>query len=64
MEDRVLELEVRSSYQERLIAELDAVVKEFARRVEVLERELVQLRKSTATRADPIGGADEPPPHY
>ena len=40
LEERVTELEVRIAYQDRVIADLDAVVREFAGRVEQLERQL------------------------
>ena len=62
MDERLVELEVRIAYQDKLIAELDEVVRSFARRVEVLERQLGELRDSM--NSAPVGPADEPPPHY
>jgi len=64
MDDKLIELEVRISYQDKLIAELDEVVQAFTKRVEVLERELATLRDTAISPPDPIGGANEPPPHY
>jgi len=64
MDDKLIELEVRVSYQDKLIAELDDVVRAFTKRVEVLERELAALRDTAISPPDPIGGANEPPPHY
>ncbi|MBT8495810.1 MAG: SlyX family protein [Deltaproteobacteria bacterium] len=62
MDERVVELEVRIAYQDKLIADLDEVIRTFARRVEVLERRVDEL--SDSLHADPVGPADEPPPHY
>lgn len=41
---RVEELEVRSVYQDKNVEELDAVVREFADRVQRLEKEIYELR--------------------
>jgi SlyX protein len=59
---RIVDLEVRAAFQDRLIGELNDVVREFARRVERLERELKEIRESAD--APDIGPADERPPHY
>ncbi len=48
LEARVTDLEVRSAYQDQTIEALDAVVREFARRVEALEKELEELRRGAA----------------
>lgn len=62
MEEQIIELQIKVAHQERLLADLDDVVKAFTRRVELLERELKELRETQT--ALPIGGANEPPPHY
>ena len=64
MEERLVELEVRVAYQDRLIAELDEVVRAFTARLEELERELGLLRETLLAGQPPTGGPDEPPPHY
>jgi uncharacterized coiled-coil protein SlyX len=61
LEAKIAELEARIAYQDRTIADLDEVVREFADRVAVLERELSELRKTSTTA---LGPSDEPPPHY
>lgn len=61
-EQRLVDLEIRAAYQDKVIEQLDEVVREFAERVQALERELGELKKSLD--APPIGPADEPPPHY
>ena len=59
--ETVLDLEVRLAYQDRTIAALDEVVRTLFARVEKLEKDLEQLRKTDAL---PVGPANEPPPHY
>jgi len=61
--ERWLDLDVKLAYQERLIHELDALVREFGARLEKTERELVQLKQAMPPPL-PLGGANEPPPHY
>ena len=61
-EKRIVDLEVRAAHQDRLIDELDQVLREFTARVEKLEALLEDLRESAD--AEPIGPADDPPPHY
>lgn len=45
LEARVVDLEVRLTFQQQTIDDLDAVVRDFAERTRVLERELVELRR-------------------
>lgn len=63
MSDR-LELEERIAYQERLIADLDEVVRVFTFRVEALEREVKRLRTSVLDGEPLAAPPNEPPPHY
>lgn len=44
LEQRIVELEVKLSFHERTIDDLDAVLRGFTARVEALERELKQAR--------------------
>ena len=62
LEKRIVDLESRAAFQDKLIADLDEVVREFTTRVEGLKRELKDLRESS--NAAPIGPPNEPPPHY
>ena len=62
LEQRIVDLEVRGAYQDKLIADLDEVIREFSTRVESLEALLKEL-KERANDA-PIGPPDDPPPHY
>jgi uncharacterized coiled-coil protein SlyX len=58
-DDRVIDLEVKLAYQERLIHDLDALVREFAARLAKVEGDLDQLKRGTA---QPV--VSERPPHY
>ncbi len=52
LEGRIVDLEVRLSFQQQTIEDLDSVVREFASRVERLEGELRDLRShSTGVQA-------------
>lgn len=64
MEERIIELEVRVAYQDKLIEELDDVVRAFTRKVEELERELKELKETVEAGAPEVGPSDDPPPHY
>ena len=58
-DDRFIDLEVKLAYQERLIHDLDALVREFAARLAKVEGDLDQLKRGTA---QPV--VSERPPHY
>lgn len=57
-DDRFIDLEVKLAYQERLIRELDALVRELADRVVKAEQKLAAVAPS----APPV--VSEKPPHY
>jgi uncharacterized coiled-coil protein SlyX len=59
--ERLTELEVKYAYQSHQLAALDEVVREFAARVERLEKQLASVSGGGPPAA---GAADEPPPHY
>lgn len=61
----VIDLEVKLAYQERLIRDLDKLVREFGDRLTKAERELGELKQSVRAGGEvPMGPANEPPPHY
>ena len=60
LEDRLIELEIRLAYQDKALAALDEVVRDFTARVVRLER----WQKEREAAEQPVGPADEPPPHY
>lgn len=61
--ERWLDLDVKLAFQERLIRELDALVREFGDRLAKAERELAELRQAMPPPV-PLGPINEPPPHY
>jgi uncharacterized coiled-coil protein SlyX len=63
-DERIDDLQIRLAQHEDTIATLDDVVREFAVRVERLERALEDLRASTADTRQETGPANEKPPHY
>jgi uncharacterized coiled-coil protein SlyX len=62
--ERILDLEVRIAYQDRLLRELDALVRHFADRLGAAERELKTLKQSLVSPEGTVGPGNEPPPHY
>lgn len=61
--ERWLDLDVKLAFQERLIRELDALVREFGDRLDKAERELAQIKQALPGPV-PLGTANERPPHY
>jgi SlyX protein len=64
MDDRIVELEIRITYQDKLLADLDEVVQLLAKQVERQERELQQLKEMMAEQPAAVGPSDDKPPHY
>ena len=62
-DERWLDIDVKLAYQERLIRELDALVRDFGDRLDKAERLLEQIRQALPSPV-PLGAANEPPPHY
>jgi uncharacterized coiled-coil protein SlyX len=62
-DERWLDIDVKLAYQERLIRELDSLVRDFGTRLDKAERLLEQIRQALPTPV-PLGAANEPPPHY
>lgn len=62
--ERIEDLEVKLAFQDRLIRELDALVRTFGDRLDETERELKQLKAAVRSPEPNLGPANEPPPHY
>ena len=58
-DERLIDLDIKLAYQERLIRDLDALVRDFAARLEKTERDLEQLKRGSVAPT-----VNEPPPHY
>ncbi len=61
--EALIDLEVRIAFQNQTITELDKLVRTLFGRMEALEKELVELRRG-GDAGQPIGPANDPPPHY
>jgi uncharacterized coiled-coil protein SlyX len=62
--ERIEDLEIKLAFQDKLIHELDALVRAFGDRLDKAERELEQLKQSLRSPEPVLGPANEPPPHY
>ena len=67
MENRVIELETRLSFQEDTIHELNEVVTRQQNQIDVLQEQVGELKKrvqSVSTSNIKDEGEETPPPHY
>ena len=62
--ERLEDLEVKLAFQDKLIRELDALVRTFGDRLDEAERELAQLKAAVHSPEPVVGPGNEPPPHY
>jgi uncharacterized coiled-coil protein SlyX len=62
--ERVEDLEVKLAFQDKLIRELDALVRTFGDRLVAAEREVEALKQAVRSPEPALGPANEPPPHY
>jgi SlyX protein len=67
-EQRLIDLEVKASFTEDLLDQLNQTIYRQQQQIDALARELAQLRQQHSAQADNIGQArnlrDELPPHY
>jgi uncharacterized coiled-coil protein SlyX len=63
-QERLEDLEVKLAFQDKLIRELDALVRTFGDRLDKTERELRELKEAVRSPETAMGPANEPPPHY
>jgi len=63
-DERLEDLEVKLAFQDKLIRELDTLVRTFGDRLEAAERELKQVKAGVRSGEPTMGPANEPPPHY
>ncbi|HVE84603.1 MAG TPA: SlyX family protein [Myxococcales bacterium] len=65
MEDRITELELRFTEQERLLQELSGVLFSQQRELDALRAEVAHLRQKLAAEPGLVDAAEnDPPPHY
>ena len=61
LEKRIIEIETKIAYQDKLVDELNNVVYEQQLKIDLLEKKVLDLRKKVV---DDINPAHQPPPHY
>ena len=64
MAERLEDLEVKLAFQDKLIRDLDALVRAFGDKLDKTNRELEALKQSIHSPEPTLGPANEPPPHY
>ena len=65
MEERLEDLEVKVAFQDRLIGELDALVRTFGTKLDEALREIKALKEGVRSGGEPVlGPPTEKPPHY
>lgn len=66
MENRIIDLETKSAYQEHLIQELNDVIVRQQRQIDALEKSLYQLKEYVRNQEQPHTPPEQeaPPPHY
>ncbi len=70
VDQRLTELEIKASFSEDLLDQLNAVIVRQQQEIALLQRDMRQLREQAAqgqpdgTSAAPRSAADELPPHY
>ena len=66
MEARIAELEVKLSFCEELVEELNKTVYRQQQQIDFLQKEIAALREQVKTSmpAEPRDPIDETPPHY
>ncbi|CAJ0883451.1 hypothetical protein AMST5_03433 [freshwater sediment metagenome] len=68
MDDRMISridaLEIMIAHQERSLAELNEVVASQWRKIDVLDRQILQLREELQSIAPARDAPEPPPPHY
>ena len=62
--ERFTEMEIKVAFQDKVIADLEALVRGFGVRLDELKRELDQLKDAVRSPEVPMGPQNEPPPHY
>lgn len=64
VEDRLTELEIKASFADDLLEQLNDLVARQQQQIEALQRELIALRQQVRDGGSSSGPVDERPPHY
>jgi SlyX protein len=63
-EERFIEIEIKVANQENLIEQLNSVLYEQQKQIDLLERAIKELKKSSLAGGNDIGPHNVKPPHY
>lgn len=64
-DDRLTELEIKASYADDLLEQLNHIVARQQQQIDLLQRELIALRQQLRDAPGVMAGSGhEPPPHY
>ena len=63
-DERLIELETRVAYQDKLLADLDEVVQVLAKQLDKAERKIRQLEATQQKHQEVLEPHNTPPPHY
>ena len=65
LEGRITDLEIKYSYQDDLVNELNQIVAKQAQVIKKLEKDLKEMAtEANEKSSNPANSADEVPPHY
>ena len=64
IEERCEDLEIKLAFQDKLVRDLDELVRALAERLAGAERELAALKEALRSPEPVLGASNEPPPHY
>lgn len=62
--ERCEDLEIKLAFQDKLVRDLDELVRAMGDRLAAAERELAALREAIRSPEPVLGPPSEPPPHY
>jgi SlyX protein len=63
-EERITELEIKASFADDLLEQLNDLVARQQQQIDALQRELIALRQQVRDGGPASGPIDERPPHY
>lgn len=64
IEERCDDLEIKLAFQDKLVRDLDELVRAMGDRLAAAERELAALKDALRSPEPALGAGNEPPPHY
>lgn len=64
IEERCDDLEIKLAFQDKLVRELDELVRALGDRLTAAERELKTMKEAIRSPEVPLGTPNDPPPHY